>query len=144
MARIGHTANATDVTPGETVLDQHIQAFTPEPRRLAQILTLAMVTYGLGLWFRYAVIENRDAALSCAGAMLSARCALIYAVIQLFNNGIFGIIATTSASFAVIRPSNLALAAALITTAIGLALYNTGLSSFALAITVLMFARPAR
>jgi hypothetical protein len=134
-------------TEGDAVLVQHNQVFRVTTREAVLVAVGAIVVSLLSLWFRYAAIENPAYGAACVTTLAAhpadVGCNLLLGLIPLFNNSFFGLLAVTAAFWALWRPRLLALTVALISAVIGLNLYNVGLSALAIALCVLVLARPA-
>lgn len=114
----------------------------PSPRATNWLVALGLVSLGYALYVRYVLIENSMAELACEAGLKGAQCAIRQAVIFLFHNQVFGIIAIAAAVYHVLRPNVYAFAAALAAAAFGLVLHNNGLAALAVALLAVSFARP--
>lgn len=118
--------------------------FLPTARQVNVLLTVGFLSVGYALYMRYLVIEQTTVGLACEAGLATGQCRMRGFIIALFNARAFGLVALGAALVHLWRPSVAALAVGLGAAAFGLVLYNTGLSSFALALLILGFARPQR
>jgi hypothetical protein len=116
--------------------------FLPGPRQINLLLIVGFLALGYALYFRYLVIEQSSVGLACDAGLTTWLCASRRTMTLLFNNGVFGWAALALAALNFIRPSLLLFAVALAFCALGIVLYNIGLSSIAAALLILSFARP--
>ncbi len=115
--------------------------FLPSRPALVAILVAAAASLAAALYLRYFIIQNTPIGLACEAGEESATCALRLATINLFGPGIFGWTAVIAALIQLWRPNTLVFAIGLIAAMFGIVLYNTRLSSLAVALLVLSLAR---
>ena len=119
-----------------------LRPFLPTMPQTIWLVAIAATALGCGLWLRYRVIELSSVGIACEAGAATALCALRRTVIALFGHSAFGILALAAAVLHVMRPSVLLLAAGLAAAGLGIVLYNVGLSSLAVVLFILAFARP--
>ena len=121
--------------------DHSLSLFRPSGR-VALILSLfAIAAVSFALYFRYNIIQNTPIGLACEAGEQSLTCTVRLAAIHLFVRGIFGWTSVAAALLQLWRPNVIVFGIGLISAAFGLVLYNTRLSSLAVALLVLSFAR---
>ena len=106
------------------------------------LIAIGFAALGYALYMRYLVIENSAVGLACDTGLGTSQCMLRQAVIFMFRNQVFGIIAITAAVYHLLRPDINAFAIGLAAAALGLVLYNNGLAALSVALLVVSFARP--
>lgn len=116
--------------------------FLPTARETNVILTVGFLSFGYALYMRYLVIEPSGVGLACEGGLETWLCSARASVIWLFSRNVFGLLSLGAAFVHLVRPSLLLFCIALSGAGFGLVLYNTGLSSVALPLLILGFARP--
>jgi hypothetical protein len=116
--------------------------FQPGARQINLLLIVGFLSLGYALYFRYLVIEQSSVGLACDAGLNTWLCTSRKTMTLLFNNGVFGWAALALAALHFVRPSLPAFALALVFCALGIVLYNIGLSSAAAALLILSFARP--
>jgi hypothetical protein len=119
-----------------------LRPFLPTTRQTIWLAAVAVTALGCGLWLRYRVIELSSVGIACEAGAGTALCALRLTAITLFGHSAFGIVALVVAVLHVMRPSVLLLAPGLVAAGLGIVLYNVGLSSLAVVLFILAFARP--
>jgi len=120
----------------------HTRSFQPSPRASNVLIAIGFAALGYALYMRYLVIENSAVGLACDTGLGTSQCMLRQAVIFMFRNQVFGIIAITAAVYHLLRPDINAFAIGLAAAALGLVLYNNGLAALSVALLVVSFARP--
>lgn len=121
--------------------DELASTFLPSRPALLATVVAAAASLAAALYLRYAIIQNTPIGLACEAGERSAICALRLATILLFGPGIFGWTAVIAALIQLWRPHALVFAVGLIAAMFGIVLYNTRLSSLAVALLVLSLAR---
>lgn len=116
--------------------------FLPSRSAASILATLGVVTLGVALYLRYAIIQNSAIGVACEAGEVSLICKLRHAVILMFVQDCFGWVAMIAASVQLWRPNIVAFGTGLIFALLGLVLYNTRASSLAIALLVLSLARP--
>jgi hypothetical protein len=116
--------------------------FHPSARALNWLLTLGFVSLGYALYMRYLVIEQSIVGQACDAGLNTWLCLMRKVTTGLFNHQVFGVVAVGAALLQLARPSLALFAIALVPTALGIVLYNVGLSAFAAALLITSFARP--
>jgi hypothetical protein len=119
-----------------------LRPFLPTMRQTIWLAAIAITALGCGLWLRYRVIELSSVGIACEAGAGTALCALRGTTIALFGHSAFGFVALIAALLHVMRPSVLVLAPGLAAAGLGIVLYNVGLSSLAVVLFILAFARP--
>ena len=110
--------------------------YRPTLRQAAGLAVIAIAALAYGFAMRYGVIQN-----SASGT--SWLCASRRAAIALFQPQVFGIVALGAAVLNLMRPSFIPFAITLVAAGAGIVLYNTALSSLAVAVLIFSLARPA-
>jgi hypothetical protein len=95
------------------------------------------------LYVRYRLIETSAVGLACDGGLQSWQCEVRRSVAVMFDNSAFGICALIAAALNLVRPSFVLFTLGLAAGGSGVVLYNTAISSLALALFILSLARPA-
>jgi hypothetical protein len=119
------------------------QLFLPSRRQSAVLAALAFVALGHAMILRYFAMERTPVALACDAGAQDWLCAGRAVALVLHNPPIFGIAALIVALLNLVRPSVFLCAIGLVAAAYGLVIYNTAMSSLAVAILILSLARPA-
>jgi hypothetical protein len=117
--------------------------FLPTARQTNWLLIVGFLSLGEALYLRYLGIENSQMSLACRAGLNTWVCSTLKLLIDLFMHSVFGWSAIAAALLNLMRPSLVLLSFALIATAFGLVLHNTGLSGLAAALLMLSLARPA-
>jgi hypothetical protein len=116
--------------------------FRPTARQLNVLIPIGLAALGYALYMRYLVIEQTAVSLPCEAGLATWLCFSRKIMIALFQHGVFGAIAIGAAILNLIRPSLVLFAIGMTASALGIVLYNVGLSSLAVALLILSFARP--
>jgi hypothetical protein len=116
--------------------------FLPSARQTNLLLVVGFSCLGYALYLRYLVIEQSTVGLACEAGLATWLCATRRVVLALFNHNVFGIVALGAAALNFIRPSLVLFVIALAAASFGIVLYNVALSSVAIALLILSFARP--
>jgi hypothetical protein len=117
--------------------------FLPTPRQTNVLLTVGFLSLGYAFYVRYMVIELTPVGLACESGLDTWLCLTRRIAMGLFNHSVFGVVALGAAVLNVIRPSVVLFALGLAAGAMGIVLYNVGLSGLAIALLLLSLARPA-
>jgi len=118
--------------------------FLPSKRALAALVILGLTALGAALYLRYAIIQNSAIGVACEAGEVSLTCQVRLAVILMFVRGAFGWVALIASGLQLWRPNIVAFGTGLVFALLGLVLYNTRVSSLAIALLVLSLARPSR
>lgn len=116
--------------------------FLPTARQVNALLVVGFLSVGYALYLRYLVIEQSSVGLACDAGMQTWLCSTRRLVIALFGHSVFGGVAMAAALLHLARPALILCLIALAAAAFGIVLYNVELSSFAVALLILAFARP--
>ena len=106
------------------------------------LAVIAIAALGYGFIMRYWVIEDSAISVACGGGLATWLCATRHTAIALFTPEVFGGAALTAALLNLVRPSVVFWAIGLAADGAGIVLYNTALSSLAIAVLILSLARP--
>ena len=117
--------------------------FLPTPRQTIVLAALALASLGHALFIRYYAIEQTSVALACQAGADTMVCMSSRLLLALHIPPSLGIAALIAALLNLARPSVVLCAAALVAAGHGLVIYNTALSALAVALLVLILARPA-
>lgn len=117
--------------------------YRPTPRQAAGLAVIAIAALAYGFAMRYGVIQNSAIGIACENSGTSWLCASRRTAIALFQPQAFGIVALGAAVLNLIRPSFIPFAVTLLAAGAGIVLYNTALSSLAVAVLIFSLARPA-
>ncbi|HZP76995.1 MAG TPA: hypothetical protein VFB45_12695 [Pseudolabrys sp.] len=120
-----------------------MKLFQPSARATQWLLVIGFCALGYALYMRYLAIEQTPVGLACDGGLDTWLCVSRRVAIKLYMVGAFGIAALIVAAVNLLRPSLLLFAIALAISALGVVLYNAGLSGLAIALLVLSLARRA-
>ena len=120
-----------------------MKLFLPSARATNVLLIVGFVALGYALYIRYTALEQSTVGLACAAGLDTWLCASRRVITVLFQNSVFGIAALIVATINVLRPSLLLFAVALALACLGVVLYNIVLSSLAIGLLLLSFARRA-
>ena len=120
-----------------------MKLFLPGARVTNFLLIVGFGALGYALYLRYLGLEQSGVGLACAAGLDTWMCLSRRVAGSLIQNSVFGIGALALAALNLWRPSLIVLAPALALACLGLVLYNTGLSSLAIGLLLLSFARPA-
>jgi hypothetical protein len=118
--------------------------FRPTARQAAILLLLAVAAVAAAIYIRYRIIQNPEIGIVCDGGLPTLFCKARHGVVIFFLYSVFGWVALGAAVLNLIRPSVALLAVGLAAAGLGIVLYNVLLSAFAVAIMILVLARPAR
>jgi hypothetical protein len=117
--------------------------FMPTARQINWLLIAGFLALGYALYIRYLWIEQSAFGLACDGGLKTWSCLSKKIVAALFDRNVFGIVALALAALHVVRPTLLIFGAALVAAGFGIVLYNVALSSLAVGLLILSFARRA-
>lgn len=120
-----------------------MKLFLPSARATNVLLIVGFCSLGYALYMRYFGIEGPGVGLACAAGLDSWLCTTRHIVAVLFGYSAFGIAALVVAAINLLRPSLFLFAVALAAACLGIVLYNVTLSSLAVGLLVLSFARRA-
>jgi hypothetical protein len=120
-----------------------MKLFLPSARATNWLLIVGFCALGYALYMRYMAIEQSGVGLTCAAGLSTWLCYTRGIVVVLFEHSVFGIAALGIAALNLLRPSLVLFALALAAACLGIVLYNIGLSSMAVGLLVLSFARRA-
>jgi len=129
--------------------DSHIASkfplalFRPSLRATLILVPLVIGALSLALFLRYGIIQNTAIGLGCEGGEESFTCTVRLATILMFTWDVFGLVAVAAALVQLWRPNTIAFGIGVVFAALGLVLYNTRLSAFAVALLVISLARAA-
>ena len=110
-------------------------------RQVSLVGIFTVIAFAGAYYLRYHGIENSQVALACRAGAGTWFCDTLRLVTGLFRHSGFGWSALVAAALNLIHPSLVLFTFALVTTALGLTLYNAGLCGFAAALLMLSFAR---
>jgi hypothetical protein len=120
-----------------------MKLFLPSARATNWLLIIGFCSIGYALYLRYLAIEQSTVGLACAAGLNTWLCFTRHIAIMLFTYSVFGWVALAVAAVNLLRPSLILFAVALAAACFGVALYNTALSSVAVGLLLLSFARRA-
>ena len=120
-----------------------MRLFLPSARATNGLLIVGFGTLGYALYLRYVGLEQSSVGLACAAGLDTWMCTSRRIAAFLFQNSVFGLTALAFAALNLWRPSLILFALALAFACSGVVLYNAGLSSLAVGLLLLSFARPA-
>ena len=120
-----------------------MKLFLPSARATNVLLIVGFLSVGYALYLRYLAVEQASVGLACDAGLDTWLCFARKIAIALFTHSVFGMVALAVAALNFIRPSLVLFALALAAAGFGIVLYNVELSSLALAMLVLSFARRA-
>ena len=120
-----------------------MKLFLPSARATNWLLILGFCSLGYALYIRYLAIEQSTVGLACSAGLDTWLCFSRKIAIMLFTYSVFGWSALVIAALNLLRPSLLLFALALCAACFGVVLYNVGLSSLAVGLLLLSFARRA-
>jgi hypothetical protein len=118
-----------------------MKLFLPSARATNVLLIVGFVSLGYALYIRYAALEQSTVGLACGAGLDTWLCASRRIVTVLFQYSAFGIGALIIAALNLLRPSLVLFAAGLAVACLGVVLYNIVLSSLAIGLLLLSFAR---
>jgi hypothetical protein len=116
--------------------------FVPSARACNWLITIGLLTLGYAFYLRYLVIEQPAIGQACDAGLNTWICVARKISTALFNHMVFGWIAVGASLLNLIRPSIPLFVIGLMATALGIVLYNAGLSALAAALLITSFARP--
>ena len=128
------------------VLRRHtdrMKLFLPTARATNWLLVVGFCSIGYALYMRYLAVEQSTVGLACQAGLNTWLCVTRQITIVLFTYSAFGWAALIVAALNLVRPSLFLFAIALAAACFGVVLYNVGLSSLAIGLLVLSFARRA-
>jgi hypothetical protein len=120
-----------------------MKLFLPSARATNFLLIVGFCSVGYALYLRYLALEQSSVGLACAAGLDTWLCFTRHIAHVLFSNSVFGWTALAVAALNLLRPSLVLFAIALTAACFGVVLYNTGLSSLAVGLLLLSFARRA-
>jgi hypothetical protein len=120
-----------------------MKLFLPSARAANYLLIVGFCSLGYALYVRYLAIEQTPVGLACEGGLNTWLCFTRRSAITLFQYSAFGWAALLVAAVNLLRPSLVGFAVGLSIACMGVVLYNTGLSSLAIGLLLLSFARRA-
>jgi len=115
--------------------------YHPTFRQAIGLAVIAALALGYGFFIRYQVIEQSDIGIACEVNGGGWLCASRRTAIALFTPQVFGIVALGAAILNALRPSLVFWGVTLLAGGAGIVLYNTALSSLAMALLVISLAR---
>jgi hypothetical protein len=120
-----------------------MKLFLPSARATNVLLIVGFGSIGYALYMRYLWIEQTSVGLACAGGLDTWLCFTRHIVYVLYSHSVFGWAALAVAAVNLLRPSLILFAVALAAACFGVVLYDVDLSSIAVALLLLSFARRA-
>ena len=120
-----------------------MKLFLPSARATNCLLIVGFCSVGYALYLRYLALEQSSVGLACAAGLDTWLCFTRHIAYVLFSYSVFGWAALAVAAVNLLRPSLVLFMMALSIGCFGVVLYNTGLSSIAVALLLLSFARRA-
>ncbi|MEP7030035.1 MAG: hypothetical protein ABI830_03790 [Pseudolabrys sp.] len=120
-----------------------MKLFLPSARATNYLLVVGFCSLGYAFYLRYMAIEMTSVGLACTAGADTWLCFSRRIAIALFNQSVFGIAALIIAVLNLLRPSLVLFGAGLAAACFGIILYNVVLSSLAVGLLVLSFARRA-
>ena len=120
-----------------------MKLFLPSARATNWLLIIGFCSLGYALYMRYLAVEQSTVGLACQTGLNTWLCVTRQITITLFTYSAFGWAALVVAAVNLLRPSLVLFAIALAAACLGVVLYNVGLSSLAIGLLVLSFARRA-
>ena len=120
-----------------------MKLFLPSARATNWLLIVGFCSLGYALYMRYLVIEQSTVGLACQAGLNTWLCFTRQIIIALFTYSAFGWTALIVAALNLLRPALVLFAIALAAACLGVVLYNVVLSSLAVGLLVLSFARRA-
>jgi hypothetical protein len=113
------------------------------PRLLGVLLIAGFLALGEAFYLRYIVIESPQVAQGCQAGLNTWTCWSRELAVVLFRHSVFGWSAVALAVLNLLHPSIVLFSLALVATAFGLVLHDTGLAGLAAALMMLSLARRA-
>ncbi len=120
-----------------------MKLFLPSARATNGLLIIGFCSIGYALYMRYLAIEQTAVGLACGGGLDTWLCFSRHIAIELYSHSVFGWAALAVSAINLVRPSLVLFAVALSLACLGVVLYNAGLSSLAIGLLLLSFARRA-
>ena len=120
-----------------------MKLFLPSARATNCLLIVGFCSVGYALYLRYLALEQSSVGLACAAGLDTWLCFTRHIAYVLFSHSVFGWAALAVAAVNLLRPSLVLFMMALSIACFGVVLYNTGLSSIAVGLLLLSFARRA-
>jgi hypothetical protein len=121
----------------------NMKLFLPSARATNFLLIIGFCSIGYALYLRYLVLEQSSVGLTCGFGLNTWLCFTRRIADVLFSHSVFGWTALAIAAVNLLRPSLVLFALALSIACFGVVLYNEGLSSIAVGLLLLSFARRA-
>jgi hypothetical protein len=118
-----------------------MKLFLPSARATNVLLVIGFSALGYALYIRYLALEQSTVGLACGAGLNTWLCTSRAIVTTLIQNSVFGIAALIVSGVNLLRPSLVLFAVALALACLGVVLYNIVLSSLAIGLLVLSFAR---
>jgi hypothetical protein len=116
--------------------------FQPTARQTNWLLIVGFMSVGYAMYLRYTTLEVPAVALTCQAGLDTWLCLARRVVNEFFKYNVFGGVALGIAALNLLRPSIVLLSAGLAMAGLGLVLYNTMLSAYAVTLLALSLARP--
>jgi len=123
--------------------DAMTKLFLPSARATNWLLIVGFCSVGYALYLRYMAIEQSTVGLACAAGLDTWLCFTRHIAYVLYSHAALGWAALAVAAVNLLRPSLVLFAVALSIACFGVVLYNAGLSSLAIGLLLLSFARRA-
>src|SRR4029078_12102487 len=120
-----------------------MKLFLPNARATNWLLVVGFSSIGYPLYMRYLAVEQPAVGLACQAGLNTWLCFTRQITIMLFTYSAFGWAALVVGAVNLLSPSLFLFAIALAAACFGVVLYNVGLSSLAIGLLVLSFARRA-
>ncbi|HEX5508172.1 MAG TPA: hypothetical protein VFX37_06685 [Pseudolabrys sp.] len=120
-----------------------MKLFLPSARATNWLLIVGFTSLGYALYLRYMGIEQSGVGLACAAGLDTWLCFSRRIAVTLYMHSLFGGTALALAMLNLIRPSLVLFAAGVAVSALGVVLYNAGLSGLAIGVLILSLARRA-
>jgi hypothetical protein len=127
----------------QAIFATRMKLFLPSARATNWLLIVGFCSIGYALYLRYLAIEQSSVGLACAAGLNTWLCFTRHIATMLFTYSVFGWAALAIAAVNLLRPSLILFAVALAAACFGVVLYNTALSSVAIGLLLLSFARRA-
>src|SRR4051812_33868528 len=108
--------------------------FLPTARQINWLLIVAFSSVGFAMYLRYTTLEVPAVALACQAGLNTWLCLARRVAMAFFQHSVFGVVALVIAALNLLRPSLVLLSAGLAMAGLGLVLYNTMLSAYAVAL----------
>lgn len=115
--------------------------FLPTARATNVLLIVGFGALGYALYVRYMGIEQSTVGLACNAGLDTVMCTQRRVLNALFERSLIGAAAVVLAAIHLLRPTLVIFALALAVACIGVVLFNTVLSSLAVGLLLLSFAR---